>query len=1077
MKKLCISLMLLCSMQAIAGTKLLRYPDIHGDQVVFTYANDLWISNTKKGSVATRLTSHPGMERFARFSPDGKQVAFTGQYNGDEQVYVIDLPGGKPRQLTWYPTKGPLPTRWGLDHQVYGWAPDGQAVLFRSDRDVHENGRLYTVPVSGGLPEVLPMPYAGSGDFAPDGKQVVYSPTIRDFRSWKRYEGGWAQNLYVFDTAANKSRQLTSHGRTERDPMWIGDRIYFVSDRDDTLELFSVPAKGDDNNAKQHTQHSSGDIKWANSDDSHQIIYEYDGELAVYDIKADKETVLDITVNDDGITRQVRQMEVGNYIDSFAIAPDAKRVAFTARGGLFSVPAKHGVTRELTAGAVAHAREAAWSADGSHVAYVSDISGEEQLYTVKQDGGSPKQLASFTRKRLYNPVWAPDSSAIAVYDHEANLWFVDRKGGKKRIAKNAYDTIRDYSWSPDSQWLAYRSATKNGYSAIYLWSRKTGKSTIVTDPLFDSANPVFSADGQLLYFVSDREFAPQLGYFEWNFVGNNAAGIFALALNKSAGNPFAPRNDSVSIDSGDDKDSSSEEGKSAVPATKVDLSGISERIARAPIENTNISGLWPVDGGLLFTKNTAYYYGRHMGAATLMRYDFEKRESKEVASEVEELVVSADGKSVLFASQGGFKLIAANGDGEANTIQTSNMRMTRKVADEWPVIFNEVWRRFRDYFYVRNMHAYDWEAIRKHYAAMLPYVSSREDLNVLMSDMIAELNVGHAYVQNGDHPAPKRPQVALMGARFELDEKNDRYRVAHIFKGHNGEQRYRSPLTEIGVDVREGDYLLAINGRTLEGATNPYDLLSNLGSQPLEITVNDKPVTKDARKVLVDPIGSESKLVYLQWVENNRRYVDEQSDGHLGYLHIPDMGGDGIYEFIKWYYPQLRKKGLVIDVRGNGGGNISSMILQRLMKKPLSFGYQAHSEWVETYPYNAFNGPMVTLISETSASDGDIFPYFFREQGLGKLIGRKTWGGIVGITSHGGLLDGGLVFVPEFGLGSKSGEWIIEGIGVEPDIDIANDPTTARDEQLDRAIAEVSKAVEAEQPVFTPRPADPDKSF
>lgn len=1076
MKKLWFSLLLLCSVQVVAGTKLLRYPDIHGDQVVFTYANDLWLANTRDGSLATRLTSHPGIERFARFSPDGKRIAFTGQYNGDDQVFVINLPGGHATQLTWYPTKGPLPTRWGLDHQVYGWTPDGESIVFRSDRDVHENGRLYLVDVNGGLPRVLPMPYAGSGDFADDGKRIVYSPTIRDFRSWKRYEGGWAQDLYLFDTAANTSRQLTSHIRTERDAMWIGEHVYFVSDRDDTLELFSINTAKQNATPKQLTQHASGDIKWASSDDKSQIVYEYDGELGLYDIASNSERLLNITVPDDGVSKRFKQMAVAEHIDSFDASPDATRVVFSARGGVFSVPAKHGVTQELSGQTVEHAREVRWSPDGKTIAFISDRSGEEQLYLVDQAGGESKRLGQFKNKRLYGPSWSPDSSMLVLSDHAANLWAVNKNGGKKRISQNPYHRISDYSWSPDSQWLAYSAQTDNGFNAIYLWSRKTGKTSLVTDPMFDTGAPAFSVDGQLLFFISDREFSPQIGNFEWNYVGNKAAGIFALGLNKAAQNPFAPRNDTVSTDAGGAKDTEADDAKEA-PATRVDLQGISRRITRAPIDNANIRTLAVTDSGLIYSTWSAFYYGRHMGGGSLMRYDFKKRESKEVSSAIDDVVLSADRSQLLIQSKGNYSLLPSSGDGEAKAVDTSNMRLSRRVADEWPLIFNEVWRRFRDYFYVRNMHGYEWEKIRADYASKLPYVSSREDLNILMSDMIAELNVGHAYVQDGDHPAPKRSQVALLGARFELNAKHKRYQISKIFAGQNGEPRYRSPMSELGVHVREGDYLLAINGQSVDAALNPYALLANIGNNAIELTINDKPSAQDARKVLVKPIMSESSLVYLQWVQHNYQYVQEKTKGKLGYLHIPDMGANGAYEFIKWYYPQVRKQGLVIDVRGNGGGNISSMILQRLMKKPLAFGYQAHSEWVDTYPYGAFNGPMVTMISETSASDGDIFPYFFREQGLGPLIGKKTWGGIVGITSHGPLVDGGLVFVPEFGLGSKSGDWIIEGVGVKPDIDVANDPTTAQDEQLDRAIAEVLEAVKQDKQRYTPRPADPDKSF
>lgn len=1073
-KALCLLLAMVCTSQAFAASKLLRYPDIHQQQVVFSYAGDLWVASTESNTPARRLTSHPGMELFPKFSPDGTQVAFTGQYRGDDQVYVIDLKGGEPRQLTYYPTQGPLPTRWGTDHQVYGWSPDGTKVLFRSTRSDFSDTRLYQVQVSGGLPEVMPMPRAGSGDFSPAGDKILYAPLFRDFRSWKRYQGGWAQNLFIYDLKANTAQQISDHPGTERDPVWLKAGLFFVSDRDGTLELFSVDQTTGQKN--QLTQHADKDIKWASGDGQHQIVYELGPQLAIYNSQTRTETPLNIYVPDDAVRRTAQRFAANKTIEDVALSPDGKRVLFSARGDVFSVPAEHGITRNLSQRATAHDRAARWSPDGKWVAFISDASGEQQLHIVPSKGGQERQLTKGLKAHLYDPEWSADSNQIAFRTHLGQVYIVNLKGQLQEVVKNRFGAPRDYTWSPDSQWLAFSQPGDNGNRFLSMWSKKSKTVKNLSGTVFNATNPQFSPDGKHLYYLSEREFAPQIGLFEWNYVADRATSVFALALTANSGNPFAPRNDTVTVEQNSNKSDDTE--KPAAPKVTIDFEQLAQRVIRVPIDSDNISALAVTKTHLLYSTNVSWHYGREFGGANVHVFDLEKRESKLLAENVETAAVSSNGEFAIVKQKNAYnRLEIAKGKDSAKGINTSNMIVYRAPTDEWLVIFDEAWRRFRDYFYVRNMHGYDWEALRDRYRPLVADISTREDLNYVISEMIAELNIGHAYIQGGDIRAAKRSQTALLGAQFTADQSSRRYKISHIFAGDNAEPKYRSPLTEVGINVNEGDYLLEIDGRDLTTQQNPYDLLTDRGKQPVELLVNSKPRKKGARRVLVDPIYSETQLNYLAWIDHNRRYVAEKSGGKLGYLHIPDMGGNGIYEFVKWFYPQLRKQGLVIDVRGNGGGNISSMILQRLWKKPLSYGYQAHSDWVETYPYGAFAGPMATLINEKSASDGDIFPYFFRKSGLGPLIGKRSWGGIVGITSHGPLMDGGLAFVPEFGLGDAQSQWIIEGIGVNPDIEVENDPGSKADAQLDRAIAEVMKAIEMKKPVFPARPADPIKTY
>ncbi|GAB4195513.1 MAG: S41 family peptidase [Wenzhouxiangellaceae bacterium] len=1055
-----------------SGTQMLRFPDLHGDQVAFSYAGDIWLAPVDGQTPARRLTSHPGLELFPKFSPDGTQIAFTGQYRGDDQVYVIDINGGEPKQLTYYPTSGPLPARWGTGHQVFGWTADGSAVLFRTSRDHFDFRRLYKAPVAGGLPTALPMPQAGSGDYSPDGEHIVYSPLFRDFRTWKRYQGGWAQNLYIYDLAENRARQITDHVRTERDPVWLESGIYYVSDQDGTLELFTYDS--DSGNSRQLTRHDDWDIKWASGDGDSRIVYELGGQLALFDTASGRERRLSIHVPDDEVRRSARRIPVGEQVEDIQLSPDGKRALLTGRGDVFSVPVEHGVTRNLTQRGDAHDRGAAWSPDGRHIAFISDRSGEQEIYLAPQDGGEARQLTDSEHGHIYQLTWSPDSKAIAFHDHRGYLRMVDLDGDETEIAHSPYGPTNDFKWSPDSQWLAFSRQNDNGIFGLYLWSRASGEVQLATDPLFMAYSPSFSPDGQYLYYVSDREFAPQIGSFEWNYVVDRESRMYGLALTKDAPNPFAPRNDETALAEGDEK-SADDDKEDAVKVT-IDFDGLAQRAFQVPVEATNLQGLQVTEKHILYLTGGPFYYGRQSDQpATLYAFDIAEREAKEVAANINDVVISDNGQYALVRQNGGIQRYEIGKPDAKQAVNTGNMIVYRSPAEEWSVVFDEVWRRFRDYFYVRNMHGYDWQALRDRYRPLVDAVSTREDLNYLMGEMIAELNVGHAYVSGGDLQDGERSSVALLGARFELDEASGRYRIAHIHQGHNEEPGYRSPLTEVGVNVNEGDYLLAIDGRELNADNNPYALLTDRGDQPVELLVNSLPRSDGARRVLVQPISSEAGLVYLEWVMGNQQYVTEQTDGKVGYLHIPDMGASGIYEFIKWFYPQLRKQGLVIDVRGNGGGNVSSMILQRLMKKPLAFGYRAHSDWAATYPPGSFNGPMVALINETSASDGDIFPHFFRAAGLGPLIGKRSWGGVVGITGHGPVIDGGDVFVPEFGLGDADNNWIIEGEGVAPDIEVQNDPASDDDAQLDRGIAEVLQRIEANPPVFAPKPPEPVK--
>jgi tricorn protease len=1080
---------------ARAQTKLLRFPNVHGDTVVFSYAGDLWTASTAGGR-ATRLTSHPGIEIFAKFSPDGKWIAFTGQYDGDEQVYVIPATGGVPRQLTFYPARATHAPRHGYDNLVYGWTPDGKSVVFRSMRDadgITEEGRLYTVPLAGGNATTLPMPNSGAGDFAPDGKRLVYSPLFRDFRTWKHYEGGWAQDLYIYDLASNDAELIAHSVRTERDPMWIGNTIYFLSDRDGRLNLYSLDVAG--KALAKLTDEGKFDARWATSDHDHQIVFEVDGELHLYDTATRRERALKIEVPTDGATVRPQHYAVDKFIEDYGLSPKGERALFVARGDVFTAPIEHGPTRNLTNSSRFHERWARWSPDGGKIAYISDRSGDDQVWVIPQDGFGPaQQLTTDHQGMLYQPEWSPDGARIAVSDKDGAV-FVLTLADKKfvKVAQDERGQVRDYAWSPDGQFLAFSLAgLANDNRSLWMWCAADGKTQHVTPGVFSEHDPAWDPEGKVLYYLSEREYAPLVSA-DWNYALTRNTGVFALTLTKEGPSAFPPQSDEVNAEAADkpaggdkadkvaDKsdDKADKKAKAEKKPVRVDFAGLADRVARVAIDAENIADLAVTKSALLWRERGGFFYGRDSWEkGKLVIYDLKERESSTLAEDVRGWVISADGNKVLVRHAESFELYDAKPKAkDKKVVSTKGLYVDRVPSEEFAEIFDEVWRRYRDFFYSTNMHGYDWAAIGDEYRPWVQWVGHRSDLNHLIGEMISELNVGHAYVQGGDFQTPERPKVALAGARFALDEKAGRYKIATIFRGDNSEERYRSPLTEPGVNVSVGDYVLAIDGTELTAKDDPFRLLAHK-TDPVTLTVNSTPSMAGSRRVTYRPIASEASLVYLQTVNANREKVAKATGGKVGYLHIPDMGEDGIAEFIKWFYPQIRAQGMVVDVRSNGGGNVSQWIIERLGRKLLGTRF-GRKPVAGTYPDVVFYGQKVCLLNETSASDGDIFPYMFRQAGLGPLIGKRSWGGVVGIDDNGPLIDGGQIFVPQEGTNDASGAWVIEGHGVDPDIVVENDPKAViagHDPQLERGIEEVTKLMAAKPLVLPARPADPVKN-
>ncbi len=1076
-----------------AQTKLLRFPDIHDDRIVFTHGGDLWMVNAA-GGTAVRLTAHPGVELFAKFSPDGKWLAFTGQYDGDEQVYVMPADGGEPKQLTFYPAEGPLPPRWGYDNQVYGWSNDGHYVIYRSLRDAraHALSRLYRVPVGGGPSEPLPMPISGAGSYSPGGNQIVYSPQARDFRTEKRYSGGEANKLYIFDTETHSAKLISEGDRASRDPMWIGDEIYYDSDRDGHFNIYAYDVAS--GKTRQITRYNLWDVRWPSTDRRDRIVYELDGELQILDVKTGTSTHISVRVPDDGVNRRPSYVSAANLIEQVELSPKGERVLFAARGDIFSAPVEKGPTRNLTHSPGAHDKWPAWSPDGSKVAFLSDASGEEEIYVVAQDGSAPpEKITSGGHAFRYDPKWSPDNTHIAFSDKDGRLWLVSLKDHTtQEIAHCTEGEIHDYAWSPGGGFVAFSMSDSTSFSALYIWSMKENKLHQVTSGAFNDDTPAWHPGGDYLYFISHHEFQPQISRIEFDFATNRARGIFAFALRKDVKNPFPPQSDEVTIkdasskdagkdkdkdkdkDKGKDKDEKDKKAEESHPEPKdggIDFDGLDQRVARVPLDADNYFGLTVTADELIYGVAPPNYYGRPAATKPALRiYTFKDRKETKLVEDIGGVfVVSRDGSKVLVRQDEVWNVYDATPSGATTkkTVSTAGLMLEKDPVAEWNDIFNEVWRRYRDFFYAPNMHGYDWEALRQRYSQLLPYVAHRTDLNYVISEMISELTVQHAYIDGGDLQIPPRPHAGLPGARFEVDEKSGRYRIATIFRGQNEEDVYRAPLTEIGVDAKAGDYVLSINGEDVTAKEDIYKFLRHAGDAPVVLMLNSAPSLTGARKVTYRPLGSETNLLYFDWVEKNRRRVDELSHGRIAYMHLPDMGEAGIREFIKWYFPQLRKEAFLIDDRANGGGNISRMVIQRLSRTLLGLTYARTLATPSTYPDSVFVGPKAVLLDADSGSDGDIFPWMFRTAKLGPLIGERTWGGVVGITNHGQLIDGGDVNVPEFAYATAQGQWAVEGHGVDPDIVVENDPKSVmegHDPQLERGVAELMKALEKSNP-------------
>jgi tricorn protease len=1088
---LILGLLLMCAigLKAQDEARLLRFPAIHGNQVVFTYAGDLY-TVAASGGMARKLTNHNGYEMFARFSPDGKTIAFTGQYDGNTEVYTMPAQGGKPKRVTYTATlnRDDIADRMGPNNIVFGWKPDNQTILFRSRKNSYNdfNGQLYAVNIDGSLPEQITVPRSGFCSFSPDGQKMAYNRIFREFRTWKRYRGGMADDVWIYDFKTNKIENITNNPAQDIIPMWSGKKIYYVSDKGPEMRMNLYAYDTETRETKKLSDYKDYDIKFPSLGDR-AIVYELGGYIYKFDLAAEKHEKLSISIAEDFAGSRQSLLKVGSEISSFDISPDGKRALFGAHGEVFTVPEKFGETRNLTNTSGIHERNSNWSPNGKFISFISDKTGEDELYIQVQDGSQPPvQITKGGTNYKYQPAWSPDSKKLMWSDREQKLYYVDID--TKTITQIDYSPIteiRDYNWSPDSKWVVYSKSSENRFSQIYLYALDQKKSWPVTDNWYSAGQGTFSSNGKYLFFTSNRDFSPSYSWVEWNAAYFDMAGIYYLSLTKDAPSLFEPKSDEVQLAKAEapvvaDKDKKKDTKPVEKPVEKpvvvqnIDLDGIQGRIGKLPVSASSYFNLQPVENKLFYQRR-----GRGDERTMLLVYNFDDRKETSLGS-VNAYVVSNDKKKMLVWQSGSYAIVSLPSAEVKITdkLDVSGMEMFVDRQEEWKQIFDESWRQMRDFFYAPNLHGVDWKAHKERYAPLLKHVNHRNDLTYIIGEMISELNAGHAYVGGGQRPMPDRIKLGLLGAEISKDKASGYFRIDKILKGQNWDRKTRSPLTEIGVNASQGDYIIEIDGISTKDLPNVYQALINKAGKQVKLSLNTKPSDQGKRVVTITPIDDESGLYYLQWVQENIEKVDKATNGRVGYVHIPDMGPEGLNEFVKYYFPQLSKEALIVDVRGNGGGNVSPIIIERLRREASQINI-ARNGTPNINPDGVMHGPLVMLCNEFSASDGDIVNYRFRGYKMGTIIGKRTWGGVVGIRGSLPFVDGGILNRPEFSRYDLEGkEWIMENVGVEPDIVVDNDPYlefTGTDQQLNKGIEVILEDLKTKRKTIPNPPKYPER--
>lgn len=1050
-------------------TRLLRFPDIIKDKIAFVYAGDIWIVDAN-GGTARQLTSHEGIELFPKFSPDGKWIAFSGEYSGNRQVYIIPAEGGTPTQLTYYNDVGIMPPRGGFDYQVLGWTPDGKNVLFRGNRLPwgERMGKYFTVSIDGELETPLPIPEGGGGMLSPDGTKMVYTPIEREWRTWKRYRGGRAQDVWVYDMINNTTEKITDWLGTDNQPLWVENKIYFTSDRTGTLNLYSYDLSSKQTEAV--TNFDNYDVLWPSASED-KIVYENAGYIYKYDPSINKNEQVPIKVFGDfpGTVPYIKNIK--DQTNWFEISPAGKRALFEARGDVFTVPAEKGEILNITQTPGIREINPVWSPDGKWIAYLSDRIGEFELFMKSSNGsGEEKQITNNGTIWRFAPVWSPDSKMLAFADKNQKLWLVDvNSGNTVEVDHSNYNDLTDYQWSPDSKWLTYTKGSDSRMSSIWVYSLDQKKTMQLSSDLTSEFNPVFSKDGKYLYFFSNRDFNLKFSGWEFNYVYTNPTRVYAAALNNDVPALFQPKSDDEKINAKDNADEKKDTGDVVV---NIDPENFENRIVVLPGSSGNYSSIIPAENGVL-------YIFRDDAGSKLKFFNAKDEKEVTVLEGISNYVVSSDGKKIVYSLRGEYGIVDVK-ENQKNTdgrLDLSKLEMKIFPKEEWKQIFVDGWRLLRDWFYDENMHGLDWKKMKEKYEQLVPFVSHRMDLDYIFGELGGELNAGHVYVNWGDFKRVERKEGGLLGCELEVDPSGY-YKITKIFKGENWHSDFRSPLTEYGVNISEGDFIIAIDGNELKANQNPYKYLENKAERIVTLLVNNKPSKDGAREEKVKPVKSETNLRYLDWVESRMKIVDELSGGRIGYIHIPNTAVEGNRELFKYFYPQSNKDALIIDDRYNGGGFVPDRMIELLDRTILNYWTRRGIE-PNPVPGIVHDGPKACLINGYSSSGGDAFPYYFRKKNLGKIIGTRTWGGLIGISGNPNLMDGGSINIPVFRFLDTDGKWAVENEGVYPDIEVvdrADLVVQGRDPSLEKAVEVLLEELKNNPPKKLVVPNPPDES-
>jgi tricorn protease len=1065
-------LILLSGNIIIEAQQIMRFPDISDNSVVFTSGEDIW-SAPIEGGDAVRLTIHDGQERYPKFSPDGSLIAFTGDYDGNTDVYVMNSKGGNITRVTWHP---------GAD-EVVGWHPLKNKIIFNSGRNsTTRYTKLFLISPDGTGLEELILYDASRGSFSPDGKKIAYNKVAREHRTWKRYTGGLAQEIYVYDFETNVEENITNFNGTDRMPMWIGELVCFVSDRDKFLNIYAYNTRSKE--IKKLTDHKDYDILRASARRD-KIVYEKGGMVWLLDLNTGKSGEIKIHINPDAPETRPYIQNVAENIQGFNISPSGSRALVVARGELFSVPKSSGITQNISNNCGAREKDAVWSGDGKKIAWLSDKSGEYEIYIQNSDGtGDAVKMTNHKDGYRHTLRWSPDNTKIAFADQTLRCYILDVNSKQitevdqakyEHVDESLHNKgIYDYNWSPDSKYLAYSRMNKDLVYQIYVYSLAEKKVYPASDGLYYDFNPVFTKDGEHLLFVSNRRFNPTYCDMEWEMVYKDVAGIYALTLKKDGKSILPFKNDIENCVNKPIKE---------ILPFRIDFEGLERRIEALPVSAGNYRDLAVNNAGVFYLNSEDGDYNkmdyRELGPRMLCRYSFDSREEKIVMEKINGFKISADGSNIIYLKGNKVGIITSDSEkSEGNDLNLSDLKMNIDPVLEWKALFNEAWRMERDFYYEPGMHGIDWNAMKEKYVKLIDRATCRQDVQFIIGELIGELNTSHTYVYGGSGQRKADiVNIGMLGVDWENDKSNNLYRFKKIYRIPDWSRQTYPPLAKPGLNINDGDYLISVNGKKVSADMNIYSYFIDLAEKQVKLLVNNKPSETGARELIVNPLRSETQLRYNDWLENNRITVDKASNGQIGYIYMPDTYEGSAIDFPKYFYSQTKKKGLIIDGRFNGGGLDPEIFFQRLLKKPHGYWTRRYSE-DQAIPFLAVTAHMACLTNRYAGSGGDELPYEFKLNKMGPVIGTRTWGGLVGVSMFIELLDGSGLTAPDYRIYNESGDWVVENEGVEPDIVIEQNSlelSKGIDTQLMKAVEVLMESIEEEprsMPRHKPFPAD-----